>query len=138
MSRAGRITLAFGDGPHDFALTIEGLEELQEKTDHGPEEVYRMLGDGTWKGPKFIREPLRIGLVGAGMSPLSAAVLVERYAGPGELAQWKRTAQAVIIAALVGAPDEDETTSGEGEGETAAPLSPEEKSASETSTAAAE
>lgn len=137
MSRSARIELVFGDGPHDFALTIGGLEELQEKTDHGPEAICRMLADGSWKSPRFIREPLRLGLIGAGMGAVEALLLVERYAGPGQLLEWKATVQAVILAALAGVPDEDDAPSGEREGETAAPLSPAERSASETSTAAA-
>jgi hypothetical protein len=140
MSRSGKIRLVFGDGPHDFFLSIDGLEELQEKTGFGPEELYRRLGDGTWRSPRCIREPLRIGLVGGGMSSIDALVLVERYAGPGALIEVKTTAQAVIAASLIGAPDEDDPP-GEPEAGTQTPLapaSPTASGASPSSTASAE
>ena len=131
MSRSAKVRLPFGDGAHDFALNIGQLEELQEKCDAGPEEIFDRISSGKWR-ISDIREPLRLGLVGAGMDPIKAAILVDRYAGPGSLAMWKDPAQRVILGALVGAPDED-APAGELKGEEAD--SPDEKSVSEPSTA---
>jgi hypothetical protein len=39
---------------------------------------------GTWKVAD-VQEPLRLGLVGAGMEISQARTLVDRYAGPGHL-----------------------------------------------------
>lgn len=130
MSRSAKVTLPFGDGAHDFALLIGQLEELQEKCDAGPEAVFNRIASGGWMVAD-VRETLRLGLVGAGMDAIKAAILVDRYAGAGSLAMWKDTAQRVILGALVGAPDEDEP-SGEPEGEK--PDSPTEKSGLEGST----
>jgi hypothetical protein len=130
MSRSAKVTLPFGDGAHDFALLIGQLEELQEKCDAGPEAVFNRIASGTWMVAD-VRETLRLGLVGAGMESIKAAILVDRYAGSGSLAAHKDTAQRVILGALVGAPDEDEP-SGEPQGEK--PDSPTEKSGLEGST----
>lgn len=130
MSRSAKVTLPFGDGAHDFALLVGQLEELQEKCDAGPEFIHGRIVSGHWKIAD-IRDTLRLGLVGAGMEAITAAILVDRYAGPGSLAQCKDAARQVLLAALVGAPDEDEP-SGEPEGEK--PGSPVEKSGSGAST----
>ncbi|MFN5211198.1 gene transfer agent family protein [Brevundimonas sp.] len=107
MSRAARFTGVFGDGKHEFALNIGELEELQEKCDAGPEEIMARVIGGTWR-LSDIRETLRLGLKGAGLAPDRALVLIERYAGPGQLAALKPLVVNVLGAALVGAPDEDE------------------------------
>ncbi|MFZ2252622.1 MAG: gene transfer agent family protein [Minisyncoccia bacterium] len=130
MSRSAKVRLAFGDGAHDFALLIGQLEELQEKCDAGPEAVFNRIASGTWMVAD-VRETLRLGLIGAGMEAIKAAILVDRYAGSGSLAAHKDTAQRVILGALVGAPDEDDPPGGP-PGET--PDSPEEKSGSDGST----
>lgn len=118
MSRSARYTAAFGDGPHEFCLNIGELEELQEKCDAGPEEIMARVIAGTWRLAD-IRETLRLGLKGAGMAPDRALVLVERYAGPGQLAALKPLVVSILGAALVGAPDEDAPAGEPAAGETA-------------------
>lgn len=105
MSRAARYTGMFGDGRHDFVLNIAELEELQEKCDAGPEEIMDRVLKGTWRLAD-LREPLRLGLKGGGMDAMSALVLVERYAGPGNLSPHKPLVVCILSAALVGAEDE--------------------------------
>lgn len=131
MSRSARITSPFGDGVYDFRLDIGGLEELQEKTDAGPEEVYQMIAEGRWR-VAHIREPIRIGLIRAGMEPMRALALISRYAAEGYLVSLKALAMSIVGAALVGAPDED-APSGEPQAGEKDP-SPAAKSASATST----
>ncbi|MBI1405709.1 MAG: gene transfer agent family protein [Caulobacter sp.] len=133
MSRSALFDGVFGDGRHPFRLRIGELEELQEKCDAGPEEIYWRLQTGAWRVAD-IRETLRLGLIGGGLTPTPALVLVNRYAGEGWLAEWKALAANIIAAALFGAPDEDKPAPapGEAEGETA--TSPDEKSGSPTST----
>ena len=133
MSRSARYTGPFGDGPHDFQLRIAELEELQELTDAGPEEVFHRISEGRWRVAD-IRETIRLGLKGGGMTPLMARAMIDRYAGPGELANQKALVTAILAAALVGAPDEDEP-SGEMQGES--DPSPDESSGSQTSTKSA-
>lgn len=106
MSRNARFTGVFGDGKYDFQLTIGGLEELQEKCDAGPEEIWNRVLTGGWRVAD-IREPIRIGLIGGGLDPVKALILVERYASAGSLSPLKPLVANIIGAALVGAPDED-------------------------------
>lgn len=133
MSRSARYTGPFGDGPHDFQLNIAELEELQELTDAGPEEVFHRISEGRWRVAD-IRETIRLGLKGAGMVALTARAMVDRYAGPGQLADNKELATCILAAALVGAPDED-VPSGEMQGES--DRSPDKSSGSQTSTKSA-
>lgn len=133
MSRAARYTGAFGDGKHDFQLRIAELEELQELTDAGPEEIFHRVSEGRWRVAD-IRETIRLGLKGAGMEPLKARAMVDRYADAGDLANQKSLVTAILAAALVGAPDEDEPA-GEPKGES--DPSPDESSGSQTSTRSA-
>jgi len=125
----------FADGVHPFRLRIGELEELQEKTDAGPEEVLLRIINGTWR-VSDIRETLRLGLIGGGMGPTPALVLISRYASEGNLGEWKALCINIIAAAIDGAPDEDKPASGESMGETSP--SPEENSGSASSTASAE
>jgi hypothetical protein len=133
MSRSARYVGAFGDGPHDFQLRISELEELQELTDAGPEEIFHRVSEGRWRVAD-LRETIRLGLKGGGMAPLQARAMVDRYAEAGELAALKSLVTAILAAALVGAPDEDEP-SGEMQGES--DPSPAESSGSQTSTPSA-
>ena len=133
MSRSARYVGAFGDGPHDFQLRIGELEELQELTDAGPEEIFHRVSEGRWRVAD-LRETIRLGLKGGGMAPLQARAMVDRYAEAGELAGLKSLVTAILAAALVGAPDEDEP-SGEMQGES--DPSPAESSGSQTSTPSA-
>lgn len=133
MSRSAKIRGVFGDGIKDFALTIGGLEELQEACDAGPEEIFFRIKTGKWRVAD-VRETLRIALIGGGLPATRALVLVDRHASTGGLAEWKVLAAAIIAAALDGAPDED-TPAGESKGEPN--LSPDEKSGSQPSTSPA-
>lgn len=112
MSRSGKIELpwadgagAGGDGKYPFRLAISQLEELQEKCDAGPQQIMRRLSDGTWR-TYDVRETIRIGLIGGGMEPAKALSLTKRYVDERPLAENVVTAQFVIMAAVVGVPDE--------------------------------
>lgn len=133
MSRTAKIQLVF-DEAREFRLGIGQLEELQERTDAGPEELFSRLGGSTWRVAD-IQQTLRLGLIGAGEKVGVAALLVERNAGPGNLIEWKDHCRAILYAAMAGAPDEDDAPGdppGETEGETTG--SPAENSGSDDST----
>lgn len=131
MSRSARYQAPFGDGVQTFVLDIGGLEELQEKTDCGPEEIYHRVSNGNWRIAD-LREPIRIGLIRGGMDPMRALALVSRYAAEGYLASIKPIVLGILAASLVGAPDEDKPA-GEPEAGAKDP-SPAEKSGSQGST----
>lgn len=107
MSRSGRVELFFGDGKRFFALTIEGMEAVQEACDAGPEYLIAQLQAGTYR-LAAVRETLRWGMIGAGDTATDAAIALEKWAGPGALAQWKAQAVTILAAFLYGAPDEDD------------------------------
>ncbi len=105
MSRDGSITLAWGDGEHRFRLAIGQLRELQEKCDAGPAEIVSRLSEGRWR-VNDVRETIRLGLVGGGLAPATAHALTVRYVDERPWLESVQPAQAVLMAALVGVPDE--------------------------------
>lgn len=105
-NRNGRIELDFADGSYGFRLAIGELEELQEKTGVGPYALLRRLLANDWL-IMDVRESIRLGLIGGGTEPIAAKKLVERYID--QRSDWLTNAtlaQAIVSAALVGAPEE--------------------------------
>jgi hypothetical protein len=105
-NRNGRIELEFADGTYGFRLAIGELEELQEKTDCGPYTLLRRLLANDWKIDD-VRQTIRLGLIGSGLDAIKAKRLVERYVD--QRSEWLNNAmlaQAIVSAALVGAPEE--------------------------------
>lgn len=147
MSRSAETVLDWADGTFKFALKIEQLAELQEKTDAGPWYIQwaleaaalaRLAGMAPPKdmSPAYVSETIRLGLIGGGMDPIEALRKVRAYCGPGQLSQNVTVAYAIIGVALQGAP-EDEPEKKEGAGETPAKASRAAKSGSRKSTARA-
>lgn len=113
MSADGSITLTWGDGEHKFRLAIGQLRELQDKCGAGPLEVLDRLATRRWR-VEDVRETMRLGLIGGGMEPIKAIPLVKHYIDERPLMESIPAAQAVLMAALVGVPD-DEVGKGEAE-----------------------
>lgn len=105
MSRSAEVSLAWADGEHRFRLAIGQLRELQEKCDAGPAWILYRLQSRQWRVDD-IRETLRLGLIGGGMSPMDALGLVARYVDERPLQENVAPAMAVLMAALVGVPEE--------------------------------
>jgi hypothetical protein len=107
MSRDGSITLIYGDGEHRFRLPIGQLVELEEKCGAGLPDIFLRLQLGKWKVNEP-REILRLGLVGGGMAPADAEMVMRRYFDPPERpkAESIPVAFAVLGVALQGVPDE--------------------------------
>lgn len=103
MSSDASITLAWADGDYRFRLPIGQLRELQEKCDAGPMVILDRLRVGKWLVDD-IRESIRLGLIGGGMKPLDALVLVKRYVDERPLAENVVHATAVLLAAVMGVP----------------------------------
>lgn len=105
-NRNGRVELDFADGAYGFRLAIGELEELQEKTGVGPYALLRRLLANDWL-IEDVRQTIRLGLIGGGTEPIAAKKLVERYID--QRSEWLNNAmlaQAIVSAALVGAPEE--------------------------------
>jgi hypothetical protein len=135
MALKTEIRLDFGGERRSFDLSPIGcIRRLQTTCDAGPNHIYQRLSDGTWR-QEDLRETLIQGLIGGGTEQRDAQSLVEKWVDPEPKAQFLPMAQAIIIAWLIGAEDED---LGEQKGETeTASLSPTESSDSPPSTASA-
>lgn len=94
-----RHTMVFGDGEYAFRLAIAQLLELQELTKSGPLELYDRLRGRDWR-VQDIREPIRLGLIGAGMAPTDAVRLVQRYVEQRPLLESVPVAAIVVMRAL--------------------------------------
>ena len=108
MSRSAKVRLEWGDGDYDFRLSIGQLDEYDDLTGCGPGYALGLIRAGAfanWK-PKMVREAIRLGLIGGGMDPHQALRLVKRYVDARPLGESLATAQAVLLAAVVGAPEE--------------------------------
>lgn len=70
---ADRIVLPFADGVYAFALKWGRLQELQEKTDCGPLELYTRLLSGRWR-MQDVRETIRLGLIQGGVGWQGAVI----------------------------------------------------------------
>lgn len=141
-SRAGEVELAFGTETYCFRLPIGGWRKVQEACDAGPPELLARLSApfeamragvkaadvirsgllGRWRVDD-VRAPILHGLIGGGMEPPKAAALVREWVDERPLLEPLSVAYQVVLASISGPEDED--ASGESEGETGPPLSPE-------------
>jgi hypothetical protein len=134
MSRSAEISLAFGGEERQFRLPLGRLRALQEKTDCGPMELLRRFLSGEWRVDD-LRETLLQGLIGGGLDQGAATKLVMSNFDDLPLQPFVTMAQAIVMAAVVGAEDED-LGEPRGEAEPSSP-SPAESSGSGASTAPA-
>jgi len=100
-----KVSFDFGDGTYDFQLRIGELRELKDKTGAGPMELYQRIVNQKWHVDDC-REILRLGLIGAGMTPLNALDFVRRYVEQRPLFESVSPAMTVLIAAIFG-PEDD-------------------------------
>lgn len=109
MSADGSVELVFGGDLRRFRLGIAELIALQEKRGSGPMEIVGRLRFGTWL-VQDIQETIRIGLIGAGTGKpeeaAAARTLVEANVSPPNIAIHALTAQAVLLSAIQGVPDD--------------------------------
>ena len=106
MPRDARIELDFGPGTYCFRLAWGQLASLQEACDAGPYVILDRLMNGTWR-VNDIRETIRYGLIGGGsVTPSEALKLVREYVEARPPIESLLTAQAILSAGLMGAPEE--------------------------------
>lgn len=110
---SGKITIIWGDGEHIFRLALKQLSELQDKTGYGPEALYNRVKDGEWFA-RDLRETIRLGLIGGGMDEVAAAKLMRQYFDESPLLKHKPTVTAILLAALLGPPDDQVGKAGRG------------------------
>lgn len=112
MSRDASLELDWADGRYTFRLAWAELEQLQEACDAGPYVILNRLIDGSWRVAD-ISNVIRLGLIGGGMAPLVALKKIRSYVEGFAPMKNLLIAQAVLSAAVVGAPDEDGGKKGE-------------------------
>lgn len=115
-SRSAKINVFMADGYYDLQLNIEQLINLQEKLDLGPAAILETIANRTWRIAHII-EPIRLGLIGGGMSNQAAFDFVTQHVKPAYFLEYLPVAYAVVNAALSGAPEDPI----EGETEAATP-----------------
>ncbi|MEH6773709.1 MAG: gene transfer agent family protein [Cereibacter changlensis] len=121
--------LQWSGGEHEFALPLGKLRALQDACDAGPEEIFNRLRTGRWKVCDII-EPIRLGLIGGGLTDGEAQKLVMPLLNLHPLMEFKLTAITILAAVLLGVKDDPV---GEGQGDRS---DPPKNGASASSTAA--
>lgn len=106
MSRDASIAFEWGAGHTSFRLAWGELAKLQEATDCGPYYLLDTLISGKWR-IEHIREVIRWGLIGGGMTPAEAAKQVRLYVEGFPPVENLIAAQRILGAGCVGAPDEE-------------------------------
>ena len=102
MAVNGEVELVWADGEHKFNIAkVAQILELEEKCGAGLPEILTRLSEGKWK-LNDLRETVRLGLIGAGLDPLKALGLVQKYVDNRPLTESVQVAMVVIMAALVG------------------------------------
>lgn len=98
--------MPWGDEERTFRLGIKQLLTLEENCRAGVSEILARLMGNRWT-IKDVQEPLRLGLIGAGMDIVDAKGLVDRYAGPGNL-YASLLASVKVLGDAVQAPEGEE------------------------------
>lgn len=138
MSRHGAITVACWDGEYTFWLAYGHLCDLQEATNAGAWHVAeRLPRTSPIAGEcrvEYVRETLRIALIGGGKSQNDALALVRKHV-EAHLEENRLLAWSILTQALIGATDEPIMGKASGAEMMKANGSQEEKSPSLNSTA---
>lgn len=113
MSADGRLDLVWGSGQHSFAYGIGQWRALQENVNRrrlaigaplvGPMDLLSTLkANNAW--PDDLRDIIRIGLIGGGMSPRDAHIeMTQSFDGSPPLEHMK-PALLILMAGLAGPP----------------------------------
>lgn len=115
MSADGSLTLFWGDGEQQFRFAIGQWRELQEKVNGrrvaigapaiGPTTLLNAFrAKDAW--PDDIRDVLRIGLVGGGLTPQKAHALLSHFFDGKPPFEHMQPAFLVLFAGLVGVPSD--------------------------------
>ena len=106
MSHDARVAFDWADGHYSFRLPIEQLLELQAKCDAGPPEIHQRVATARWR-VEDLRETIRLGLIGGGLTPVKAMELTRAYVDRRPLNESVGPAFAILTAALVGVPGDE-------------------------------
>ncbi|CAL8981543.1 hypothetical protein RHODGE_RHODGE_02832 [Rhodoplanes serenus] len=102
----GTVTIVWSHGEDQFCLAqVKHILSLEDACGVGIAAVFGRLLAGTWC-LHDVREPIRLGLIGGGMTPERAMQVVKRHVDGSPLAESVAVARAVIEAVLIGVPDD--------------------------------
>ncbi len=105
MSGDGSTLISWPDEERRYRLGIGELIELQDKCDAGPAQIFNAISNHSWR-VQWVRETIRLGLIGGGLDPVRALALTAKYVTPGSLMTCAIMAQQILIAALSGDPND--------------------------------
>lgn len=106
MSRDASVELEFGGATRVLRTPYHAWEKIQDRCDAGPEELLRRYVTGTWRVDD-VREVWRQGLIFGGPMDVAAAdKLLRTEFDDLPMLQFVPGAQAIVMAFLVGAPDD--------------------------------
>lgn len=105
MARHGEITLVWADGEYCFRLGWRELIAVQEACDAGPAYILDRLAGRDWR-MEHVEKVLFHGLMGGGTEIGEVRRLIKTFVHECGLLENVLIAQAVLWAALEGAPDE--------------------------------
>lgn len=105
VNRSASITRPFADGEYHFAYPFGELVKLQEARDCGPQVLQQRLLGNDWR-VEDIREVIRFGLIGGGMTPVEASKLVKRWVEERPPLENLELAGLLSLVAINGPPDE--------------------------------
>lgn len=125
--------ITWAGGEHEFDLKIEHLRALQDRCDAGPEWILARLSNKQWHVNDVV-DTIRLGLEGGGMEKADARKMVQRYVEDRPLTLSVLTAQAVLLLALYGDPDDQPGGADAGAGKPTRTRAPEESGVSTAST----
>lgn len=108
MSAVGTVTIIWRHGEDAFCLAKVGdILALEQKCNAGIMEIMGRLESQRWRLDD-VRETIRLGLIGGGMSPEQALAVVKANVdeNPSGLAPSVIIAHRILAAAIVGVPDD--------------------------------
>lgn len=99
------IRAMFGDDEYPFRVGFPEAQEWEEKRDKSL--MYTFTTSLQLRAMRLddAREIIRIGLIGGGMTPVNALVLVKRYVEQRPIEENVELALSVMEAALFGSPE---------------------------------
>jgi hypothetical protein len=95
----GLLTEDWADGTYSFRLAQAQWIELQDKLDLGPLELYMRLMNHTWR-VQYLREVIRVALIGGGTDPGTALRLTRTYVEERPLLESVPLALRIVSASL--------------------------------------
>lgn len=119
MRLSAEVELAWGPGVFTFGLKAKQIEELERICKEGIGRICMRAFSGVDYNYTMLRETIRLGLIGGGTAPVTAAELVNTYVDgqpidpPADPSSTLKTATAILKAVHFGWEDLPDAPPGE-------------------------